>query len=107
MNEVTSSTLDCIDVLEVHRFDEAALLSYLKTHVEGFEGPLSISQFQGGMSNPTFRLEDGAGHSYVMRKKPPGKLLPSAHAVDREYRVISALGGTDAPVPRTFALCED
>ncbi len=107
MSEVTSSTLDCIDVLDVHRFDEAALLTYLEQNVEGFAPPLTVQQFQGGMSNPTFRLIDGNGKSYVMRKKPPGKLLPSAHAVDREYRVITALGDSDVPVPRTHVLCED
>ena len=107
MSEATSSTTDCIDVLDVHRFDERALERYMIEHVEGFEFPLTVHQFQGGMSNPTFRLVDGNGKSYVLRKKPPGKLLPSAHAVDREYRVISALNGTDVPLPKTFALCED
>jgi len=69
--------------------------------------PLKVGQFQGGMSNPTFMLTDGAGKRYVMRKKPPGKLLPSAHAVDREYRVITALADTDVPVAKTYVLCED
>ena len=93
MSEATSSTTDCIDVLDVHRFDERALERYMIEHVEDFEFPLTVHQFQGGMSNPTFRLVDGNGKSYVLRKKPPGKLLPSAHAVDREYRVISAGSG--------------
>ena len=91
MSDATTSTDDCIPVLDVHRFDEARLAAYLTEHVEGFEGPLEVAQFQGGMSNPTFRLSDGRGVSYVMRKKPPGKLLPSAHAVDREYRIMTAL----------------
>src|SRR5581483_10588425 len=75
-------------------------------HVEGFKGPVTVTQFQGGQSNPTYRLST-PGREYVLRRKPPGKLLPSAHAVDREYRIITALGRTRVPVPRTFALCED
>jgi len=94
------------EVSESHRFDEARLESYMREHVEGFEGPLAVREFHGGQSNPTYYLESPSGH-YVMRRKPPGKLLPSAHAVDREYRVITALGSTDVPVPRTHALCED
>jgi len=65
-----------------------------------------VEQFKGGQSNPTFLITAGA-RRYVMRRKPPGNLLPSAHAVDREYRVLTALAGTDVPVPRTFVLCED
>ena len=107
MTDVTTSTDDCIDVLEAHRFDEASLGRYLLSHVSDFEAPLTVQQFQGGMSNPTFKLTDGRGVSYVLRKKPPGKLLPSAHAVDREYRVITALAGSGVPVPETFVLCED
>ncbi len=66
-----------------------------------------MSQFKGGQSNPTFLVTSSAGRKYVVRRKPPGSLLPSAHAVEREYRVITALGVTDVPVPRTYALCED
>ena len=66
-----------------------------------------VEQFRGGQSNPTYRLSDGGGRRYVLRRKPPGKLLPSAHAVDREFRVISALNRTDVPTPRAYALCED
>ena len=69
--------------------------------------PVKAEQFKGGQSNPTYRLTDGAGRRYVLRRKPPGKLLPSAHAVDREFRVISALNKTDVPTPRAYALCED
>ena len=94
------------EVRESHRFDEGALARYMSEHVEGFRGPLTVRQFHGGQSNPTYYLETPATR-YVMRRKPPGKLLPSAHAVDREYRVITALGATDVPVPRTYALCED
>jgi aminoglycoside phosphotransferase (APT) family kinase protein len=94
------------EVRETHRFDVAVLERYMRGHVAGFEGPLVVRQFQGGQSNPTYYLEARSGR-YVMRRKPPGKLLPSAHAVDREYRIITALGSTDVPVPRTYALCED
>ncbi len=76
------------------------------SHVEGFHGPLSVRQFRGGQSNPTYLLESPSGR-YVLRRKPPGKLLKSAHAVDREYRIISALYGADFPVPRPYALCKD
>jgi aminoglycoside phosphotransferase (APT) family kinase protein len=95
-------------IREAHRFDEAKLASYMQDHVADFRGPLKILQFEGGQSNPTFHLTDGAGRMYVLRKKPPGKLLPSAHQVDREYRVIKALGDhTDVPVPKAYALCQD
>jgi aminoglycoside phosphotransferase (APT) family kinase protein len=93
-------------VREGHRVDERALAAYLAQHVEGFAGALTVRQFVGGQSNPTYYLAAG-GREYVLRRKPPGKLLPSAHAVDREYRVITALAGTGVPVPRTYVLCED
>jgi aminoglycoside phosphotransferase (APT) family kinase protein len=103
----TTATLDAVPVLEKHRFDEAALSRYMAANVEGYKGPLEVGQSMGGMSNPTFILRDGNGTRYVLRKKPPGILLPSAHAVDREFRVISALGQTDVPVAKAYALCED
>jgi aminoglycoside phosphotransferase (APT) family kinase protein len=93
-------------IQERHRFDAAALVSYLQAQLPGFEGPLRIEQFKGGQSNPTFLLNTPAS-SYVLRRKPPGKLLPSAHAIDREYRVMTALRDTDVPVPKTFCLCPD
>ena len=95
-------------VQERQRFDLQRLEQYLREHVEGFTGPLAVEQFKGGQSNPTFRLSAG-GRSYAMRSKPgpAAKLLPSAHAVDREYRVITALGATGIPVPRTYCLCVD
>jgi len=93
-------------VREAHRFDEARLEEYLTRHVPDFKGPLSIRQFVSGQSNPTFLLET-PGRRYVMRKKPPGELLQSAHQVEREYRVITALADTGVPVPRTYLLCED
>ncbi|HYL48504.1 MAG TPA: phosphotransferase, partial [Stellaceae bacterium] len=93
-------------VLPAHRIDAARLADWLRANVEGFSGAPAIEQFKGGQSNPTYRLEAG-GRRYVLRRKPPGKLLPSAHAVDREFRVISALAPTGFPVPRTYALCLD
>ncbi len=93
-------------VREPHRFDETRLATWMKVHVGGFSGPLIVEQFKGGQSNPTYRLTAG-DMRYVLRRKPPGKLLPSAHAVDREYRIITALGATDVPVAKTYALCLD
>jgi aminoglycoside phosphotransferase (APT) family kinase protein len=93
-------------VLEKHRFATDRLGAWMAEHVAGFRGPLEIEQFRGGQSNPTFRLTAG-GKRYVLRRKPPGKLLPSAHAVDREYRVITALAATDVPVAKSHALCLD
>jgi aminoglycoside phosphotransferase (APT) family kinase protein len=106
MTESTTSLPETADVLPAHRFDERALERYLERHVEGFTGPLTVRQFRGGQSNPTYHLT-GGGREYVLRRKPPGKLLPSAHAVDREYRAMTALQATGVPVPRTYALCED
>lgn len=95
-------------VRQAHVFDEARLIDYMKANVDGFRGSLAVLQFEGGQSNPTFHLTDGSGRMYVLRKKPPGKLLPSAHQVDREYRVIKALADhTDVPVPKPYALCQD
>ena len=97
------------EVRAAHRLDEAALSLWLAAHVEGYGGPLSVRQFQGGASNPTYLLTTGAEGAarFVLRKKPPGQLLASAHQVDREYRVMSALGAVGFPVPRMRALCED
>jgi aminoglycoside phosphotransferase (APT) family kinase protein len=95
-----------VEVGETHRIDVAALERYLRAHVEGVRGPVEVRQFRGGQSNPTYYVKAGATE-FVLRRKPPGKLLPSAHAVDREYRVITALAGTDVPVPRTYAFCPD
>jgi aminoglycoside phosphotransferase (APT) family kinase protein len=93
-------------VREQHRFDAARLEAWMTEHVAGFAGPVEIEQFKGGQSNPTYRVSS-RGNRYVLRRKPPGKLLPSAHAVDREYRIITALAGTDVPVARSYALCMD
>ncbi len=88
------------------RFDEAALEAWMADSLPGFRGPIRVSQFKGGQSNPTYRIDADSG-SYVLRRKPPGKLLPGAHAVDREYRVLAALGGQEFPVARVHGLCED
>jgi aminoglycoside phosphotransferase (APT) family kinase protein len=94
------------EVRDVHQFHVGRLEDYMLSHVEGFHGPLTVCQFKGGQSNPTYLLESPSG-KYVVRRKPPGKLLPSAHAVDREFKVISALYAADFPVPRPFVLCMD
>jgi aminoglycoside phosphotransferase (APT) family kinase protein len=101
-----SSADEIIPVRPAHRFDEEALARYLADRLEGFAGDLAVGQFGHGQSNPTFLLSSG-GREWVLRKKPPGKLLPSAHAVDREYRIIKALQETDVPVPVACLLCED
>ncbi len=101
-----SSSPETTPVREAHRFDEAALTRHLLRHLDGFQTPCTITQFEGGQSNPTFLLET-ANQTYVMRKKPPGKLLPSAHAVEREYRVMKALENTNVPVCRMLLICED
>ncbi|MEO7815412.1 MAG: phosphotransferase family protein, partial [Sphingomicrobium sp.] len=87
-------------------FDVAALESWMTANVADFAGPLSVSQFKGGQSNPTYRLDTPA-RSYVLRRKPPGPLLPGAHAVEREARVMAALGPTRFPVPHIHGLCDD
>ncbi|MBI3992649.1 MAG: phosphotransferase [Candidatus Lambdaproteobacteria bacterium] len=106
MSRTPAAPPEIIEPPPRHRFDVEALGAYLEAHVPGFAAPLHARQFTGGQSNPTFLLEAGSGR-YIMRKKPAGELLPSAHAVDREYRVITALADSDVPVPRTYCLCED
>jgi aminoglycoside phosphotransferase (APT) family kinase protein len=93
-------------VSERLRFDEAALEGWMEANVGGFRGPLQVSQFKGGQSNPTYRIDTPAA-AYVLRRKPPGKLLPGAHAVEREYRVTDALGKQGFAVARVYGLCED
>jgi aminoglycoside phosphotransferase (APT) family kinase protein len=89
-----------------HALDEATLAAWLSENVEGYEGPLTLRQFKGGQSNPTYELTT-PGRTYVLRRKPPGVLLPSAHAVDREFQVISALHAQGFPVARPYTLCTD
>jgi aminoglycoside phosphotransferase (APT) family kinase protein len=94
------------EVREAHRIDERALAAYLAERIPGFKPEMTVRQFEGGQSNPTYLLSSG-GRDYVMRKKPPGRLLATAHQVEREYRIMTALRDTRVPVPRTFVLCED
>lgn len=94
------------EVEQRHRFDEAGLDTWMKANVADYAGPLTVTMFKGGQSNPTYRL-DTPGRSYVLRRKPPGKLLPSAHAVDREYKVITALHAAGFPAAKTYGLCMD
>ncbi|MGL4540891.1 MAG: phosphotransferase, partial [Polymorphobacter sp.] len=93
-------------VRDAHRFDEARLAAWMQANVAGYAGPLKVEQFKGGQSNPTYKLLT-PGQNYVLRRKPPGVLLPSAHAVDREYKVITALHNAGFPAARTFGLCTD
>ena len=94
------------EVRDAHRFDEAALAVWLAQNVTGYGGPLSVEQFKGGQSNPTYKLVTPA-QSYVLRRKPPGQLLKGAHAIDREARVMSALGRTGFAAPHVRGLCTD
>ena len=87
-------------------FDTEKLAAYLERHVLGFAGPLVAEKFSGGQSNPTFKITTATGQ-YVLRRKPPGELLKSAHAVDREFKVLAALANTDVPVAAVYHLCED
>jgi aminoglycoside phosphotransferase (APT) family kinase protein len=95
-------------VTEQHAFETASLQAYLESRLEGFRGPLTVEQFKGGQSNPTFKLLT-PGRAYVMRSKPGpvARLLPSAHAIEREFTVMRGLAGSDVPVPRMLLLCED
>jgi len=93
-------------VREGHRFDEAALAGWMAANIEDYAGPLRVEQFNGGQSNPTYKLITPA-RSYVLRRKPPGELLKGAHAVEREVKVITALATAGFPVPHTYGLCTD
>jgi aminoglycoside phosphotransferase (APT) family kinase protein len=101
-----AGTATLVPVLPNHQFDEARLVRYLNGRLPGFGTECEIRQFQGGQSNPTFHLAT-PGAAYVLRKKPPGVLLPSAHAVDREFTVMRALADTAVPVPKMLLLCTD
>ena len=90
----------------VEQLDIAVLTQYLESQVDGFKGPIELEKFAGGQSNPTFKVHASSG-TYVLRRQPPGKLLKSAHAVDREYKILSALASTNVPVAKVFHLCED
>ena len=106
MSDADLSMSGTVAVEEKDRLDLDRLSAWMRDHVDGYEGPLSYAKFAGGQSNPTYRL-DTPGRSYVLRRKPFGPILPSAHAVDREYRVIAGLHPTGFPVPRPHGLCED
>jgi aminoglycoside phosphotransferase (APT) family kinase protein len=93
-------------VREAHRFDEQRLAQWLKQNVEGYAGPLNVEQFKGGQSNPTYKLVTPS-RSYVLRRKPPGPLVKGAHAVEREARILSALGPVGFPVAHVYGLCTD
>lgn len=93
-------------VNEEQRFDQSRLAEYMAAHIDGFDGPIVVSKFSGGQSNPTYKI-DTPRQSYVLRCKPFGELMPSAHAIDREFRVLSALNQTDFPVPRTYLFSDE
>lgn len=96
-----------VDPLRQHQLDVDALASWLSNHISDVTSGMTVLQFQGGMSNPTYLLTLVSGRRYVLRKKPPGVLLPKAHAVDREFRVMQALWGSEIPTPKMVAYCND
>jgi len=100
-----------VEVPDADKLDLNTLTAWFEANVEGFAGPISYTKFKGGQSNPTYKIEtpgqDGKGVNYVLRRQPFGKLLPSAHAVDREYKAMTGLHPTGFPVPKTYGLCED
>jgi aminoglycoside phosphotransferase (APT) family kinase protein len=102
----SAQNLGTSEVREAHRFDEDRLARWMAENVEDYSGPLAVEQFRGGQSNPTYKLVTPS-RNYVLRRKPPGRLLPGAHAVEREYRVITALGAQGFPVARSHGLCTD
>lgn len=107
MNSGRQEQFSGTKAVEPHlQFDESRLVQYLQEHIPDFEGPLEVKRFKGGQSNPTYKLGT-PGRQYVLRRKPPGDLLPSAHAVDREFRIISALHAIGFPVPKPYVLCTD
>jgi aminoglycoside phosphotransferase (APT) family kinase protein len=106
VNERTQQNSGTAQVREALRFDIGSLDRWMHNSVEGYSGPLEVEQFRGGQSNPTYKLNTPK-RSYVLRRKPPGILLPGAHAVDREYRVISALAAQGFPVARAHGYCPD
>lgn len=105
-SDAQTSMVGTVDVPEKDRLDLDRLSEWMTANVSGYAGPLTYAKFAGGQSNPTYRL-DTLGRSYVLRRKPFGELLPSAHAVEREYRVIAGLHPTGFPVPTPYGLCED
>ena len=106
MSDIAEANSGTTAVREGSRFDEAALARWMEANVVGYAGPLTVEQFKGGQSNPTFKLTT-PGQTYVMRRKPPGILLKGAHAVEREARILTALGTTGFPVAKVYGLCTD
>lgn len=106
MSSIAEQNTGTTAVREAHRFDEAKLAAWMAANVEGYAGPLSVQQFKGGQSNPTYKIVTPK-KSYVLRRKPPGQLLKGAHAVEREAKVLTALSSVGFPVPRVYALCVD
>ncbi len=106
-NNATTTGPQLVSPLPAHRIDADALANWLRAALPEAVDGLTVEQFQGGMSNPTYLISTASGKRYVLRKKPPGKLLPKAHAVDREHAVMHALADTGVPVPRMLAYCED
>ena len=104
--DATTAFTGTIEPTGADVLDEAKLAAWMETHVAGFSGPVTVRKFAGGQSNPTYRLDSPSG-AYVLRRKPFGPLLPSAHAVDREYAVIAGLHPTGFPVPKPYGLCTD
>ncbi len=104
--DTTSANSGTTPVREGYRFDEGRLARWMRENVAGFAGPLTVEQFRGGQSNPTYKLVTPA-RAYVLRRKPPGELLPGAHAVDREARVLTQLGAAGFPVAHVHGLCTD
>jgi aminoglycoside phosphotransferase (APT) family kinase protein len=106
MSSTAQANLGTTPVRDVHRFDEGALLRWMKENIADFAGPLRVEQFKGGQSNPTYKLVTPR-RAYVLRRKPPGQLLKGAHAIEREAQVLTALGKTGFPVAKIYGLCMD
>jgi aminoglycoside phosphotransferase (APT) family kinase protein len=106
VSEAENHNIGTTSVRETHRFDEGRLAEWMAINVDGYRGPLSIEQFKGGQSNPTYKLVT-IDRSYVLRRKPPGQLVKGAHAVEREAKVLSALGSVGFPVAHVYGLCVD
>lgn len=105
--QATDSAPVIVEPLDIHKIDAVALAAWLSAALPEAADGLKVQQFQGGMSNPTYLITTGSGKRYVLRKKPPGKILPKAHAVDREFRIMKALRDTPVPAPRMVAYCDD
>lgn len=106
MTEAENPNAGFTEVGDRHRFDESALAGWMAQTIPDFEGPLTVHQFKGGQSNPTYRLSTPR-RNYVLRRKPPGQLADGGHAIDREARILTALATVDFPVPHVHGLCED